>query len=380
MGNHVGVKYIIDKLRGLRTIGQEGTTWRASMTTQERASHETGVEGVTVLCDYWEFTVKDFDRGLEFLDAMPGGYEIRRNKDGKPVGWRGFSVSCLLAQGSGHAGYHPDHEDWGVHFSLDGQALGVLATLSETWRDLPGVMDRVHEELGGKTTRIDLAWDDTSGVLDLDVIGASLRGGHYTSRWEKWRHFEDGGRGSLGGETWYVGKPKRGSSDSQLVFYNKRVQQMEKGVVLPEELTHWVRCELRLRRKRANAAADLWREVKVRTGEVLSELAGVLRSLIEFKEPSASWDSNKSRRPIAGWWARFLNFAEKAKLEVVEAEARTYEDVMNWMYTQMGPSMAMLEEKLGFDKFWAFMHEVKEEGRGRMGPRHKAMLQAGGAT
>mgnify|MGYP001328265238 CR=1 FL=1 len=334
--------------------------------------------GVEVGVDYWEFTCP-WERGRSLLYSFPGGYEVRRNQRGDVIGWRGYTHSALVAQGKGRVGWSPEDRRMGVHFSLGSEALSVLAALDEGWRDLSTVMEAVHEELDGHSTRVDLCWDETSGLLDLAVVRDALRNRDYTARWrDNWRYIEStkGTRdhGPVRGETIYMGSSK---SDTQLRCYDKRAERLQKGHEV--EVDHWVRVELQLRRKRADAVSRLWAQVRTDAEAVVTRLTGFLRSMVEFKDAS-SRDTNATRRPVAGWWARFLGFCEKASVEVVQAEARTVEDLQAWVDRQVGPSLALVEEKLGFAKTWAWLYEVVQDGRSRWGPRHKAILMAGEAV
>jgi len=337
------------------------------MTTQT----ETGVE---VGVDYWEFTCP-YEHGRGLLDVFPGGHETRRNERGDLLGWRGYTHSALVAQGKGRVGWSPEDQRMGVHFSLGSEALSVLAALDGRWADLSLVMEAVQEELGGKATRIDIAWDDTSGLLDLDVIHEALENRDYSARWRDWQYVQSDkhtSNGPVRGETFYLGSSK---SDSQLRVYDKRAERLQKGHEV--DIDHWIRCELQLRRRRADAVSRLWAQVRDNAQEVVGRLSGYLRSMVEFKEPGASFDTNTTRRPVAHWWARFLGYAEKATIVLVQAEARTVEDVQRWVDLQVGPSLALLEEAMGFDKAWAWLYATAQEGRSRWGPRHRAILLAG---
>jgi len=332
--------------------------------------------GVEVGVDYWEFTCP-WDRGRSLLYSFPGGYEVRRNERGEVIGWRGYTHSALVAQGKGRVGWSPEDERMGVHFSLSSEALSVLAALDEAWADLSSVMDAVHSELGGHTTRVDVCWDETSGLLDLGVVREALRNRDYVARWREWQYLESEKEtrdfGPVRGETFYLGSSK---SDSQLRVYDKRAERLQKGHAV--EVDHWVRVELQLRRKRADAVSRLWAQVRTDADAIVTRLTGFLRSMVEFKDAS-SRDTNGTRRPVAGWWARFLGFAEKASVAVARAEARTVEDVKEWVDRQVGPSLALLQEALGFDQAWAFLYQTAQDGRDRWGPRHKAILMAGEA-
>jgi len=335
-----------------------------------------GDRRVLASVDYWEFTVP-YDSMNDCLRLFPCGVEVLRNKRGDFVGWRGYTRSGFVAQSEGRVGWSPDDQRMGFHVSLGGRALSVLAALDKRWVDLPSVMAYVLGDLGGHSTRLDLAFDDLDGLVTMDAVGSALREGRFVSRSRKWKFYQSAeptkDHGLVVGETYYLGSAR---SDTQLRIYDKRAERLQKGKDV--DVAHWTRCELQFRRRRADAAGRLWSTVKERGQSVMVQFAGILRSHVEFKEPS--FDTNKQRQPIASWWARFLGFAEKARLAVVQAEAKTLEDVRAWFARQVAPSVALLEEGMGFDEAWAFVYAEVQDGRTRWGPRHRAILSASVAS
>ena len=317
--------------------------------------------------DYWEFTVP-YQQADRLGAVFPGGREVRRNERGDLRGWRGYTHSADLAVGSGLVGWSPARQEMGVHVSLSGEALALLAGNADPWGDLPAMIAFIHDDLGGHTTRLDCAFDDKIGLLDLDLVGEALRSGDFVARWKDWKYYQSS-KGGVLGETYYLGS---GRSDSQLRVYDKRAERLQKGHgEQVEGVPHWIRVELQLRRKRAHAAAV---EVKAAGARVWWHLAGVLRGMVEFKQPGTS--SQKTRWEPAAWWLRFLGGVEKARL-VVDRQVRTLDNVRSWVLGQVAPSLAVLEQGMGFDAAWSFLYQVAQEGHKRLGPRHRAIIAAG---
>lgn len=101
-------------------------------------------------------------------------------------------------------------------------------------------------------------------------------------------------------------------------------------------------------------------------------VAGVLRNYINFLEPDET-DTNKSRWPVAQWWTDFLDEVEKLSL-TIKKEAKTIEDVKNWLERQVSTSLALMHKyhKDSYD----FVGELIDKGRQRLKPRHFAMLKS----
>ena len=316
--------------------------------------------------DFLEFTLP-VEAFHDLIDLLPGGLTPLDR------GWRGYTSCALVASGKGRVGWAVDRPEMGVHCSLGGQALAVLAGLDDRWKDVPAVLACLRDQLGGKITRLDLAWDDKTGVLDLDRMETEVRAGNFTSRWKG--GYRRWGWGNQAGETLYFGSR---SSDAMLRAYDKRQERIAKeDFDAVDGLDHWVRVELQLRRDRAEAAAALFQDVKERPRRVFAELAGVLRGYLEFKTPSPT-DSNRRRWEPAGWWLDFLGHVEKARL-AVEVIVKTIHDVMGWLADAVAPSLALVDAALGADRARSFLEEQTVNGRARWGPRHRAILAASGA-
>jgi len=309
--------------------------------------------------DYLEFTVPA-DAFYDLVAMFPGGVEPLE------YGWRGYAASGLVAGGKGRVGWHIDRPEMGVHVSLGAQALGILAGLDDRWLDLPGMLAVLRDDLGGHVTRLDVAWDDQEGALDLLTVREATKKGNFTTRWKG--GYRRDGWGNQEGDTLYFGSR---SSDAFLCFYDKRQERLAKGHLV--DVDHWVRVELRLRRKRAEAAAAAFQRAKPDQEGVFRHLAGVLRGYLEFKTPNAT-DSNKRRWKAADWWLAFLGHVSKAKL-AVEVVKRTIDHVKGWVWQQVAPSLALIQEVNGSDWLARFVRDAVKDGRARWGPRHDRILK-----
>jgi hypothetical protein len=294
--------------------------------------------------DWVSFTVP-YERRFAFLEFIPGGVEWLGR------GWRGYS-------------------ELGIHFEVSSRALAVLAGASDFWADLPGAV-AVVLALGGHFTRVDVALDDREGLLDMGTMLEHLKSCWFTTRWRDWDR-EQKFKASTGvcKKNMLTFGSRR--SDAYLRVYNKALERIEAG---EDDPGHWVRVELELKRSRADAVAHLYANRE--EGAFFAELAGVVRGYIEFKEPNGG-DSNRRRWPVAGWWLRFLEGAEKARLTVREAVKRTVDHVREWIAKQVAPSLAVVVEYMGEPDALHWLGAEARDGRRRWKGRHKAILRASG--
>ena len=138
-------------------------------------------------------------------------------------------------------------------------------------------------------TRLDIAFDDMSGVFDIDKICDDVRQEHFVSRTSRYQSIY-----SNAGNAVYFG------SKQSNVFIRIYDKASERGY--DKSKLHWVRCELQL--KDINARGFV---VKLAEQDLNTLYLGVLKNYLSFRVPTN--DSNKRRWPVQEWWDKFLDNA-----------------------------------------------------------------------
>lgn len=179
----------------------------------------------------------------------------------------------------------------GCALNLSGQACRELETFCPTlsWAML---FSRL-ELLGAKFTRLDLAYDDRTGVISLPRLAVDIADDNFIGRARyTQRIYSHDYDSDIDGLTVYVGSK---NSDVFVRIYDKAA---ERGFS-PADL-HWVRVEIQLRADRAVMAAR-----SVATEPHIGDVfAGILANYLKILEPTA--DSNKSRWPVADYWKKVI--------------------------------------------------------------------------
>lgn len=139
-------------------------------------------------------------------------------------------------------------------------------------------------------TRLDVAFDDMTGVLDITQLCDETRLENYTSLLQKYQSIY-----SNAGNTVYFGSRL---SKTLIRIYDKA---MERGYDNKE--VHWIRCELQLKDTNALGFAKKMKEIPI-----TDVYRGVLRRYLQYRTPSDT-DSNKARWEIQEWWNRFLDYS-----------------------------------------------------------------------
>lgn len=138
-------------------------------------------------------------------------------------------------------------------------------------------------------TRLDVAFDDTTDVFDINTVCDATRQEHFVSRSKKYQAiYSNGGNSVLFGSR---------QSNVLIRIYDKA---KERGYTDPD--LHWIRCELQLKDVNALGFVE-----KLEHNDLRDVYLGVIVNYLSFRVPTG--DSNKRRWPVAEWWERFVGDA-----------------------------------------------------------------------
>ena len=228
-------------------------------------------------------------------------------------------------------------EQMGVCVELSGQGCREYELLTGDPLALPKLMLANHV---GAVTRIDLAFDDFSGKLDLAMMIAKTDNGEIRTKMR--RHREIRGMGAEHGRTLYLGSQ---NSNSRIRIYDKAA---ERGIEI-----HWIRVEVVLRHADAMAFALAIRKRLGITGddaipmdanqEIYACGAGLILARAAFVEPTKK---DRSLWPVSPWWRDFLDSAQTVEL-AKDRPVPTIERAKKWIYDSVAPTFVILLMLLG---------------------------------
>ncbi len=242
----------------------------------------------------------------------------------------------------------------GVHLQCKGEGCEDIEASErfEGW----GTYLRDLLESGGKLSRLDVAFDDTEGTLDLDTIERAYSERAHTSLWRtRQRHYEDRTGRPGEGRTFCWGK---GAGKLSLRIYDYAI----KHGLAPG--THHVRVELQCRDEAAQAVA----QAIVSRGWVA--VAELILAHLRFRVLDGT--TRRERCPSAGWWILFLNAAKTARLRLPKP-VRTIATVLSWVERQVAPALGLARLHLQ-DGWDAWVTACAQEGKRRLQPHHLALL------
>lgn len=175
-------------------------------------------------------------------------------------------------------------------------------------------------------TRLDLAYDDHIGVLDMARMRYDIEDRNYVTRAKQTDFiWSDDLKEDIHGLTLEIGSRK---SPILIRIYDKAA---ERG--FEDHSVHWIRVELQLRDDRALVAvAKIIQHEDV--GKVFS---GIMHNYFTFRIPSG--DTNKSRWPIAPYWEVLIDDMEKISLWISPGEPYNFSKTERFLVEQYGQAI-----------------------------------------
>ena len=154
------------------------------------------------------------------------------------------------------------------------------------------------------------------------------------------------------GTTVYIGAE---SSAFRVRIYDKALERGESG--------HWVRVELVMRGENAQAFGQ-----KLTNAENVGKLAAqVINDKFSFIIRD---DTNITRCTVCPWWQAFVDELESVRLVARETVQHCVEHIASWVEAQVGPSLAILFQTMGFPKIF----ELAVEASSRLSDKQRFLI------
>ena len=246
-------------------------------------------------------------------------------------------------------------EDMGVCLDMSGTGCRAFETYSKiSWKKLMQVLYFGGEDY--HVTRLDMAFDDHTGILDIDVLRDDTDDHLYVSRSRTWK-VEYGSAGT----TIYHGSPK---SNMYIRIYDKAAERDLQDV-------HWIRVEMQMRDEIAFGFIEQLYGFDdfpwfLNVGSVFR---GVLHNYLRYVQNPGS-DENMSRWPMAPYWAKLIEGI--AQIRVWSAPGVDYNEwnLSNFIINQVGNALDCYLKIFGVEDL------IKELGRRsiKMSPKYNRLL------
>ena len=317
-----------------------------------------------VLIDWLTFSIKNIQEPAQviqkFLGLDPALFQEA------PYGLMGYQR--VLRFGDIQVLYEPRENeyfrDMGVCVSMSGNGCRAFETMSRLTikgaKDtqgtastaFPTLFQLLAAEPSANISRVDIACDDREGHLSMDDIVRKVQDNEINNRMSKRTLYlgYDGTRRS--GTTVYIGAE---SSAFRVRIYDKALEQGESG--------HWVRVELVMRGENAQAFGR-----QLTNAENVGKLAAqVINDKLSFIERD---DINITRCTVCPWWRAFVDELESVRLVARETVQHGVEHIASWVEAQVGPSLAILFQTMGFPKIF----ELAVEAGSRLSDKQRFLI------
>lgn len=228
--------------------------------------------------------------------------------------------------------YDPGFDFEGVWVDMSGQGCRVYETYSSVGFNKLFEYFREYKD-DYHVTRLDVAFDDHTGVLPLKKIVDDVLDMNYVSKFQDKSMLVEIHAGHVG-HTVYCGSVK---SELRFRIYDKAY---ERGY---DSNTHWVRFEMQLRNDRAYNFIDQLQSKCV--GKLFRD---VIINYLRFVVPNKT-DTNKRRWGFRGYWKKFIGEAEAVSLVTVCKTDYNLAACERYVYKQCGNSLDTLVQIKGWE-------------------------------
>lgn len=243
------------------------------------------------------------------------------------------------------------------------------ASHSEVWVEMSGSGCRAFETYGhgdwafilnwalryAHFTRLDIAFDDHTGILDMQRLVDDSKDRLYVTKARKHEiHYSWSDDDEFLGLTIEHGSMK---SDVFFRFYDKAAQLYRVG-------EHWIRLEMQLRNDRATSFVKL-------DGDLGSVFSSVLLNYCRYVIPNDR-DSNKWRWELQPYWVDLIGSCQPLKLAENKGVEYNFQSLDNFVIGQAGNSLRCFIQAFGVDYLLA---RLKETQPAVMPEKYRALLE-----
>lgn len=302
-----------------------------------------------IIYDYFSFTSKIHSPasliellGLQDLKFEPlkgfYGYRDRLYFDGISIHYNGRDDMGVCCEMSGHG-----CRAWEKYGTSDYD--GIFREILDNYND-----DSEKRQMN--ITRLDVAYDDFIGVLDLPLLCSETQKQNFVSRFKDWQVIF-GNKGIA---------VNHGSNKSNVYIrcYDKRLEQ---GV--QDKIEHWVRLELQIRKECAIGFIK-------QQGNIRDKYFQVLNNYLRYIVPTSN-TSNSSVLDTASYWLNFLESAESISIFHKPADNYSFDKLYGYVNQQLSGAITTYIDCVGVEQFLLDIHSARK-GK-KLNPKYQSLKE-----
>ena len=330
------------------------------------------------LIDWFSFSsrIDSFESMAELLGMSDCNWEVLKGVQGYSCRYYFEGISIHYA-GNGSirfAGTDSEQEVRGAWLEMSGSGCRAFETYGHgDWQKLLDYVVFNAENI--TTNRLDIAYDDFLGYLDIRKIAEDTEKFNFVSKFRSNPEIIK----SIGiNDTAITVTHGRMKSDTFIRIYDKRLEQNAQ-----EFTDHWVRNEIMLRHERAFAAIALLcdeyeykngKKILVNNKKPINEMYFlVMNNYLRYIEPSET-DSNKWRAPMAEHWQKFAESVTTYRVSLWAKEGVDYNQgkLNNFIENMAGAAIFTYISIHGVDK----LIEECNKKSAILAPKYKMLLDS----
>lgn len=297
-----------------------------------------------ICIDWLEFTIKNClspYEAISFLGLDPFDFQEGFSRYGYKHALKFQHIDILYG----------GRDDMGVHVIMTGQGCRSFEQYSHT-STFDMLLKDINSHENISMSRLDVAYDDFQGLIDLDSILDDISNGCVVSRFKSANIISsyDICKSDVKHTTLNFG---RQGSNTWVTIYDKKAERQSKDIMVNAD--KWVRCEIKMRSVNADRFVALFSE-----GKLIDELYFlVLNNYLRFVVPSD--DKNKSRWATAPHWARFCNSVVNDSISLFVAPSDNYDvyKLEKYVVGQAGAAVYTYIQRFGIKDFMEKIDDKK---------------------
>lgn len=264
------------------------------------------------------------------------GYRDRLYYDGISIHYNGRDDMGICCEMSGHG-----CRAWEKYGTSDYD--GLFSEILDNYSD-------VAEKRQMNLTRLDVAYDDFTGVLDLPLLCSETQKHNFVSRFKDWQVI-CGNKGIA---------VNHGSNKSNVYIrcYDKRLEQN-----VEDKVEHWVRFELQIRKECAIGFIK-------NQGDIRKKYFGVLNNYLRYIVPTNN-TSNSSMLDTAPYWLNFIESAETMIIFHKPADNYSFDKLYSFVNGQLSGAITTYIDCVGVEQFLNDIHSARK-GK-KLNPKYESL-------
>lgn len=246
-------------------------------------------------------------------------------------------------------------ENMGICVEMSGQGCRAFETYGNG--DYQAIFNFIHKSYSAdperrlaNITRLDVAYDDFSGVLDLGYYMENAQKGNYVSRLKDIEVIYSNKGCS-------VCHGSRTQSNFFIRMYDKKAERGR------DDLEHWVRCEIKMKDDIALGFIRLG-------GDIRKNYFDVLNNYLRYIIPSD--DSNKRRASASSEWLKFIESWETVSVFDKPGVQYNFSNLYGYVMNQLSGAIKTCVDYLGVDEFLRDINDRVSETK--LNPKYKKIL------